>query len=124
MRYKDLTSIGREAYMRARAAAPDDRYRDAVVRYAAAVELSGAIERAWVEAGRPVIEFGGATGKAVVAHPLLGELRRTQAAAAALGSALGLDPRGHHSIEPARRGRPPGEDPLAALGGPRLKAVR
>jgi hypothetical protein len=119
-----MTSAGREAYRLAREAAPEPRYLDAVRRYAAAVELAASIERVWIEQGRPVIELGGATGRVTVAHPLLGELRRAQAAAAALGSTLGLDPRGHHSIEPARRGRPPGDDPLEALEGePRLRAV-
>jgi hypothetical protein len=121
-KWSNLSKAGRDAFAAARDAAPEERFRGAWWRYATAVELEARVRDQWLELGEPLTTLG-ASGS-VVAHPLVPELRRSAAHAAALSSALGLDPLGAKKIEPGRRGRPPGEDPLDALGAPALRAVR
>jgi hypothetical protein len=48
-----------------------DPGEDAVERYACAVELVGRIRAEWAKLGCPLTAEGGATGRAVVTHPLL-----------------------------------------------------
>lgn len=48
---------------------------DAEDRYALQVEIVAALRARWERAGKPMTSKGGATGRAVVTHPLLVELQ-------------------------------------------------
>lgn len=68
-----------------------ERERAAVDRYARMVDLCSRLRRDWARAGHPTTTLGGSTGKAIMAHPLLGAMRDAEKDAAAAGAALGLD---------------------------------
>jgi hypothetical protein len=71
---------------------------------------------------------GGATGRAVVPHPLVAMIARAERDAAAFGAALGLDALAAERARPKRpkAGRPPGSTPLADLApaSKRLRALK
>ncbi len=73
-------------------------HSDAAERYAAACDRRELLERTWVELGRPVLGEGGATGRAVVPHPLIAMLREADASCDRLSNALKV----------AQKGRPLG----------------
>lgn len=56
-----------------------DVHSDAVAAYERAKERADLIFAAWVEAGRPVLAEGGATGRAPVSHPLLKSMNEADA---------------------------------------------
>lgn len=87
-----------------------DRYADSVARRALLVET-------WESLERPVLGKGGATGQAMVPHPLIAMMREADA----------LCDRLSKSLKSAQRGRPVGEssaaDRVADTPRVRLKAA-
>ena len=63
---------------------------DAIERFARAVEDEMRVRDAWEALGCPATEIGGNTGRNVIAHPLLEEIRKAAAAAAKHAEAVGL----------------------------------
>lgn len=99
--------------------------RDALFRYCEAIDVWTHVRDEWVKLGRPVYAFGGATGTAEVAHPLLRELHTARKEAQALGSALGFDPSGRRRL--SRRsgaGRPQGAASAADRAQPARRRLR
>jgi len=90
----------------------------AVVRYEAAMSRRAAIEKEWKRLGKPLLTEGGATGRAVVPHPLVKMLAEADALCDRLGKSAARRP---------SAGRPQGTesapDRTAAPPRVRLKAV-
>jgi hypothetical protein len=115
-----LQAPGRRAWRQAQAAGADAR--EVVEAYAHAVDRAHELRQAWIGEGRPLTALGGATGQATVTHPLLGALDRADEAVRRLARELELTPASKPAA--AKRGRPPGKDPIAALGLGGLRAVK
>ena len=77
---------------------------DAIERFARAVEDEMRVRDAWEALGCPATEIGGNTGRNVIAHPLLEEIRKAAAAAAKHAEAVGLG-----GIKQSAGGRPTGK---------------
>jgi hypothetical protein len=92
-------------------------HTDAADRYADACARRALLLAKWEELGFPVLDAGGATGRAVVPHALIGMLREADA----------LCDRLEKSLKVAQRGRPAGSassaDRVDAPAAVRLKAV-
>ncbi len=92
-------------------------HSDAVAHYADAVERRALLVAAWEELGRPVLGEGGATGRALVPHPLIAMMREQDILCERLGRA----------VKQAVRGRPKGvgsaADRVDAAPPVRLKAA-
>ena len=84
--------------------------REPLERYVRAADLAGLLRQEWETAGRPATSTGGATGKALVAHPLVKMIAEAEAEAAKLYEQL-LRP----AATPARRG--PGR-PIGSASAP------
>ena len=67
-------------------------YLDTVLRYARAVDDEEGARQVWVDAGRPTLTLGGATGAAEVEHPLVKIVRDAAKLANDFAKQLGLDP--------------------------------
>ena len=106
-----LQAAGRRAWRQAAIAGPDAR--DVIDAYAHAVDRAHQLRRAWIAAGRPLTALGGATGRATVTHPLMAAIDRADEVVRRLAHELALTPAAAGSKQ---RGRPPGRDPIAALG--------
>lgn len=85
--------------------------REPLERYARAADLAGLLRAEWEAAGRPATSKGGATGKVLVAHPLVKMIGEAEAEAAKLYEAL-LRP----AAAPATR-RGPGR-PIGSASAP------
>jgi P27 family predicted phage terminase small subunit len=85
--------------------APDGRFEEAATRYAIAVDIAHAIRGEWEEIGSPKLEWGGATGKVKVAHPLIKAMSDANRDAARFAADLGLTPQARKKLG-AIRGRP------------------
>ncbi len=92
-------------------------HTDAADRYAEACFRRQLLVKAWDELGRPILGEGGATGRAIVAHPLIAMLREADASCDRLSNALKV----------AQKGRPVGSSSAAdrtdAAPPVRLKAA-
>lgn len=90
----DLDRVGLRAFGVAVSAveslADSDRFFDAVVRFARAVQMSEKIRREWMEQGEP-LTFMHSNG-ALVPHPLVKMLAEAERDAMRTGKALKLDP--------------------------------
>ncbi len=73
-------------------------HTDAAERYAEACDRRALLVETWVELGRPVLGEGGATGRAIVPHPLIAMIREADASCDRLSNALKV----------AQKGRPVG----------------
>ncbi len=73
-------------------------HTDAADRYAAACDRRDLLVKTWDDLGRPVLGEGGATGRAIVPHPLIAMLREADASCDRLSNAL----------KSAQKGRPVG----------------
>jgi hypothetical protein len=83
---------------------PDsDRFYDAVLRFARAVDMADFVRADWVDRGRPLMYEH--TNGAIVPHPLVKLLAESEKDAARAGRALKLEP---DAIRRATIGRPPG----------------
>jgi hypothetical protein len=93
---------------------------DAVERYSRAVEDEMRLRHAWEQLGCQVTELGGTTGKVLVAHPLIEEIRKASAAAAKLAETVGLG-----GVKSAA-GRPVGARSAPDRGGapPRITRIK
>jgi hypothetical protein len=80
-----------------------DRFYDAVLRFARAVDMAEFVRADWMDRGRPLM-FEHSNG-ALVPHPLVKLLAESEKDAARAGRALKLEP---DAIRRATIGRPPG----------------
>lgn len=64
----------------------------AIQRYVEAESMAATLRRSWENLGSPVTELGGATGRAVMVHPLVPAIQNAERAAAELGARCLLDP--------------------------------
>jgi hypothetical protein len=80
-----------------------DRFYDAVLRFARAVDMADFVRADWVDRGRPLMYEH--TNGALVPHPLVKLLAEAEKDAARAGRALKLEP---DAIRRATIGRPPG----------------
>jgi hypothetical protein len=80
-----------------------DRFYDAVLRFARAVDMADFVRADWVDRGRPLMYEH--TNGALVPHPLVKLLAESEKDAARAGRALKLEP---DAIRRATIGRPPG----------------
>jgi hypothetical protein len=80
-----------------------DRFYDAVLRFARAVDMADFVRADWVDRGRPLMYEH--TNGALVPHPLVKLLAESEKDAARAGRALKLEP---DAIRRATLGRPPG----------------
>ena len=117
-----LTPSGRRAFRRAVGAlgihATEDRAEQAE-RYARACDLAARLTADWEKLDRPSTDLGGATGRTLVAHPLVAMIREAEKDAAKFWDDLGL--------KPARaQGRPVGSAsaPDRAAAPPKLRSVK
>lgn len=92
--------------------------QDLFDQYEAAKELVQGIENAWIEAGRPLLTEGGATGSAIVPHPLVKMLAEARRDVDRFARALVARHRGPEAKAVVRAGM--GRAPSSA----RLKAVK
>lgn len=90
------------------AASAEGLRADAEARYRAAVARRAQIEREWGELGSPTTALGGATGRALVPHPMVRMLQEADTLCDRLAQAL---------TRRAAPGRPPG-----AVSAPDRKA--
>lgn len=105
-----LGAAGKNAWEQAREsideqAAPPQRFTEAAARFARAVDLSDRIRREWIRRKRPLLSEGGATGRVLIAHPLIEMLTHAERNAARFGRELGLDPQSRKTLG-AIKGRP------------------
>lgn len=119
-----LTAEGKAAFRHAvEQLADPDAHSDAVLRYVRAVDAAARMHQQWADDGYPATTLGGATGAAVVPHPLPKMVRDAQAFAQSLGDDLNLLPKVKRGV-----GRPRGvaqaPDRVAASEPPRLTAVK
>jgi len=56
----------------------DFALRDAIVRYNEQVEIIAALRKRWAQLKKPLTTEGGATGRAMVVHPLLTEIQAAE----------------------------------------------
>lgn len=108
------TDQGRRAWENARQAVDGQDVaviREPLERYARAADLAGLLREEWEREGRPATSKGGATGKALVAHPLVKMIADAEAEAGKLYDAL-IRP---SAPAPARRG--PGR-PVGSASAP------
>ena len=96
--------------------------REVLDAYAHAADRAAALRAEWAACGRPLTGLGGATGQAVVSHPLLMAIDKADEAVRRLAHELTLTP--GSARQAPKRGRPPGRDPVAALGLGGLRAVK
>jgi hypothetical protein len=80
-----------------------NRFYDAVLRFARAVDMADFVRADWVDRGRPLMYEH--TNGALVPHPLVKLLAEAEKDAARAGRALKLEP---DAIRRATIGRPPG----------------
>jgi hypothetical protein len=80
-----------------------DRFYEAVLRFARAVDMAHFVRADWVDRGRPLMYEH--TNGALVPHPLVKLLAESEKDAARAGRALKLEP---DAIRRATIGRPPG----------------
>ena len=90
---------------------------DLVAQYEAAKELAFAIEAAWVREGSPLTTEGGATGRAVVTHPLVTLLQIARRDVERFAKPLAGRNRGPEpkSVVQARMGKAPSSSKLKAV---------
>jgi phage terminase small subunit len=94
---KGIGAAARAAYTRA-AVDLDVRGQDRVVlqdaldRYVFSVDVVDRLRKRWEADGRPLLGEGGATGQAVVPHPLIAMIANAERDAARFAATLGLDP--------------------------------
>jgi hypothetical protein len=115
-----LAAPGKRAWQQAIEAGDDAR--EVAEAYAFAVDRAHALRQAWIKNGRPLMARGGATGKAIVTHPLVAAIDRADEIVRRLAHELELTPGA--KPQGARPGRPPGRDPIEALGLGGLRVVR
>jgi len=83
---------------------PDrDRFVDAAIRYARAVDLAEELRAEWIDYGRPKLYT--VNNGTLVPHPLVKMLREAETDAARFGRALKLEPA---AVKRSTIGRPPG----------------
>jgi len=80
-----------------------DRFVDAAVRYARAVDLADELRAEWESYGRPKLYT--VNNGTMIPHPLVKMLREAEADAARFGKALKLEPA---AVKRSTIGRPPG----------------
>lgn len=121
----------RRAWSAARAGLPPgqpvERFEDALRRYGRTVDLAARLRAEWRALGEPVTAQGGATGQALVPHPLVKMLGEAERDAARFGAVLGLDPQSRRQLG-AQAGRPQEQVPPRGASEParardRLRAV-
>lgn len=117
-----LNAAGKRAWKQAMAvldeqAAPAERFIEAAVRYARAVDFADRVQRQHKQEGYPTLAQGGATGSAVVPHPLVRIVAEAERDAARFGAALGLDPQSRKKLG-AAKGRPQERVPSRRKGEP------
>jgi len=81
------TEAGRRAWENALEAVGGDasgEVREPLERYARAADLAGMLREEWTKSGRPATSTGGATGKALVPHPLVKMMAEAEQEAAKL----------------------------------------
>ena len=101
-----LGARARRAWETALLAVDDpERYREAVEEYAHAIHRVDVLRAAWRKTGEPATTHGGATGAAIVPHPLVAMIGAAEKQAHELGTSLGLTPDGLRKVKP-RAGRP------------------
>lgn len=105
-----LTAAGKRAWTQAKESADEQvastaRFEESINRFARAVDLSDRIRREWIKLKRPLLSKGGATGRVLMAHPLVEMIAHAERNAARFGRELGLDPMSRKSLG-AIRGRP------------------
>lgn len=100
--------------------------QDALDRYVLAVDLVERLRKAWEDDGRPVMAEGGATGRALVPHPLIAMIANAERDAARFSAALGLDPVsvGKTVSKPAGGQRGASRSKDRSPTGPAAKVVR
>lgn len=88
-----------------------------MAQYEASKELVAGIEAAWVEAGRPLLTEGGATGSAIVPHPLVKMLAESRRDVDRFARALVSRHRGPvpKAVVTARIGKAPSSAKLKAV---------
>ncbi len=102
--------------MSAEGVSPKDGREDARERYLAAVARRARIEAEWIKLGSPVTSNGGATGRALVPHPLLKTLAEADGLCDRLERSL--------SRRPAA-GRPTGSESAPdRVAPPRVRRLR
>ena len=79
-----------------------DLHGDAVARYEAARDLAKRLQDEWEALGSPLLSEGGATGKAIVPHPMIKMIREAEQQA-------------HRFSEAIRGKKIPGPDPVAVM---------
>lgn len=118
----DLGDAGKRAFNLASAqvdAMPEpERFRDAVLRFARAVDLVEELREEWIAEGRPKL-FTHSNG-ALVPHPLLKLIAETEKDAARFGRALKLEP---DAIKGARGGSTKGRQSSPDRKAPPLVTV-
>lgn len=124
----ELSAPGVEAW-KAGAGALGDRaesFADAIARYARAVDRVARLREEWIADGRPLTTEGGATGRAIVEHPLLSAIDKAEKTAAQFGKAIGLEPgAGRSPGRPKGASSAPDRDRAAqAEGRPGLRRVQ
>ena len=101
-----LSSRAQRAWRTAIEAVDDpERYEHAVAEYALSIHRVDRLRKAWREAGEPAVTTGGATGLAIVPHPLVGMIGQAEKQTHELASSLGLTPDGLRKVKP-KMGRP------------------
>jgi hypothetical protein len=108
---RGLETEGKRAYANAVAAIAGLGYEpqpfeDAIIRYARSTDLVATLRSDWQALGSPVLAPGGAGQPRP--HPLVKEIRDSEAHTAALGDALLLSPMARAKAGRARGGRPAG----------------
>jgi hypothetical protein len=120
---RTLQAAGRQAWRAAQEQVDDfSACREVVEAYAHAVDRAHGLREAWRDAGSPAFGMGGTHGKVQVVHPLVAAIERSEEHVRRLARELEMTP----SAVPAgaKRGRPPGRDPIEALGLGGLRVVR
>ena len=90
------------------ALADRERFVEAAIRYARAVDLADELRREWDDHGRPKL-YTASNGN-LIPHPLIKMVREAESDAARFGKALKLDPA---SVKRSTTGRPPGSTSAA-----------
>ena len=120
----ELSPQGQAAFRRAQRHVDDpDRFYDASVVYAHAVDRAWRIRKAWEEAGCPVTS----TPRSKVPNPQIKAMAAADKAVLDASAVLGLDPAARKGVGSRGAGRPQGTDIPPALGvrpSDRLRAVK
>ena len=123
----ELTPAGIDALKTAIESLGDrsELYRDAILRYARAVDRVELLRRQWIEEGRPLTTTGGATGRAIVEHPILSSIDKAERSAAHFAAKIGLEVAGGRSPgRPKGASSAPDRDRAAQSERPGLRRVQ